>query len=146
MLSANKVLAADKMLAADKIGGIKSGNEIIEKLVKSKTGKLSKSQKLSKLRKSKSEKLAKSKKPSKYGNSPKFVAKKAGLSFLTSDTKTTFNYLWLAFTKALILHYFDSKCHIWIEIDISSHAIYDILSQLNFQTNSNKIIIKTNMG
>ena len=69
-----------------------------------------KSKKLSKSRKSKSEKtfksqnLAKSrKKLLKNGNLSNFSIIKVGLRFLTFNAKITFNLLWLAFTKALIL-------------------------------------------
>ena len=37
-------------------------------------------------------------------------------NFLTFNAKKVFNYLWLAFIKALILRHFDLKSHIWIEI------------------------------
>ena len=53
--------------------------------------------KLSKSEKLKGEKLAKSKKASKNKNSPNFGTKKTGSSFLTSNTRITFNYLWLVF-------------------------------------------------
>ena len=44
-----QVFVADKVLAANKVGGVKSGDKLIEKCEKLlKTGKLSKSQKLSK--------------------------------------------------------------------------------------------------
>ena len=69
-----------------------------------------KSRRLSKSGKSKSEKISKSqnlakseKKLSISGNSTNFDTTKTGSNFLTSDTKTTFNCLWLAFTKASIL-------------------------------------------
>ena len=78
--------------------------ENLSKSGQSKSEKLSKSQKLSKTRKlSKSQKSAKSeKKLSKNGNLFNFDAKENGPSFLTPNTRTAFNYLWLAFTKALI--------------------------------------------
>ena len=76
------------------------------------TKKSEKSKKLSKSKKSKSKKLAKSKKLLQSGNLPKFHAKKIGPRFLTSDAKTTFNCLRLAFTKALILWHFNQECHI----------------------------------
>ena len=65
---------------------------------------------MSKLKKSKSEKMSKSqnlaksgKKLSKNGNSSNFGTIKAGPKFLTPDTKTDFDRLWLAFIKAPIL-------------------------------------------
>ena len=90
-----QVLVVNKVLAVSEIDGIKN-NKSTQKFVESKTRKLSKSQK-----------LAKFKKLLKCGNSPNFSAKKSGLTFLTSSTRKTFNCLWLAFTKALILWYFD---------------------------------------
>ena len=82
------------MLANNKIGGIEGNDKLIEKY-----------RKLSKIRKlSKSQKSAKSeKKLSKSENLSSFNAKKNGLSFLTLNTRMIFKYLWLAFTKALIL-------------------------------------------
>ena len=47
--------------------------------------------------------LSQEKKLSKSGNLSKFDIKIAGLSFLISNARTTFNRLWLAFTKAPIL-------------------------------------------
>ena len=90
----SQVFVVNKMLAANEVGSIKSSDESIEKYRKlSKTGKLFKSQKLAKLRK----------KLSKNENLLNFNAKKNGPSFLTPDARMTFNYLWLTFTKALIL-------------------------------------------
>ena len=64
-------------------------------------------------KKLKGQKSAKSgKKLLKSGNLPKFDVKKAGSNFLTSDAMTAFNHLWLAFTKAPILEYFDPEYHI----------------------------------
>ena len=69
-----------------------------------------KSRKLFKLRKSKSKKTLRSqnlaklgKKLSKNNNSTNFNATEAGPKFLTSNARTVFNYLWLAFIEALIL-------------------------------------------
>ena len=62
------------------------------KEIAKKSKKLLKSQKLAKL----------GKKLSKSGNLLKSNTKKTGPSFLTSDARTVFNRLWLAFTKALI--------------------------------------------
>ena len=125
------------MLAANKTNGVKSSDELIEKCRKlSKTRKLPKFQKLAKSRK----KLLKS------GNLPNFNAKKNRPSFLILNTRTTFNYLWLAFIKALILQYFDLECHIWIETDVLGYAISGILSQLASETKPNKIVSKTNLS
>lgn len=79
--------------------------------------------------KSKGWKLAKSKNLSKSRNLPKFYAKKAEPSFLISNVRMAFNRLRLIFTEAPILWHFNPKCYIWIEIDTSSYAIGDILSQ-----------------
>ena len=45
MLVANKILTANEIFATNEIDGIKSGDKLIEKYVKSKTRKLSKSKK-----------------------------------------------------------------------------------------------------
>ena len=82
------------------VGG--SDKELIKKLGKSKGQILSKSQKSAKSGKN----------LSKSGNLPNFGAKKAGLSFLTPKARAAFNYLWLAFTEALIFQHFDPECHI----------------------------------
>ena len=107
------------MLAANEVDNIEDGNKSIKKYEKLlKIRKLSKSQKLAKSRK----KLLKS------GNLPNFNAKKNKPSFLTPNARTAFNYLQLAFTKALILWHFDPKCHIWIETDTSGYTIGGVLS------------------
>ena len=49
-------------------------------------------------------------------------------NFLVLDTKKAFNYLRLAFIKALILQYFDLESHIWIETNASNYAIDGVLS------------------
>ena len=95
-----QVLVANKVLVTNKIGGVKGGDELIKKCRKlSKIRKLSKAQKFFKSQKS--AKLRK--KLSKSGNLFNFDAKKNGQSFLTPNTRTTFNCLRLTFTKALIL-------------------------------------------
>ena len=73
----------------------------------------------------KSQKTLKSKKLSKSENLLKFNTKKVEPNILTPDAKEAFNFLWLAFTKASILWYFDLKCHIWIKIDVSSYALVE---------------------
>ena len=112
-----------------------------------------KSGKLFKSGKSKSEKMSKfwnlaklKKKLSKNGNLNNFDAIGAGPKFLTPDAKITFNRLWLAFTKLLILWHFNLKYHIWIETDALSYVIGGVLSQLIPRTNSNGIVIKTDLG
>ena len=121
-----------------------SGDNIkyAKKFKKSKDQKSAKSQKSSKLGKSKSEK---SKKLIKSGNSSNFEAIKARSIFLTFDTRIAFNYLLLAFIKALILCHFDPECHIWIEIDVSGYDICEVLNQLTFWTNPNKVATKVDL-
>ena len=110
---------ANEVLAANEIGGVKDDDELIEKYRKlSKTRKLSKSQKSAKSRKE----------LSKIGNLPNFNVKENGSNFITSDTGTAFNHLWLAFNQALILQHFDSECHIQIETDVSGYAICGMLN------------------
>ena len=65
---------------------------------------------------------------SKSGNSPNFGVTEFGQSFLTSKARSTFNRLWLAFSKAPILQHFYPECHIWIETDASGYAIGSMLS------------------
>ena len=48
----------------------------------------------------------------------------------TPKARLTFSQLRKAFTKALILQHFVSKCHIRIETDASGYAIDGVLSQL----------------
>ena len=106
-----------------------------------KSGK-SKSKKTSKSRNS-----AKSgKKLSKSGNSTNFDATEDEPKFLTPDTRTAFNHLWLVFTEALILRHFDLECHIWIETDASGYAIGGVLSQLTSGTNPNGVVTKVDLG
>ena len=139
----SQIFVTNEMLATNEIGDIESGNESIEKCEKlSKIGKLSKFQKLSK-----SQKLAKSrKKLSKSGNLPNFNTKENRPSFLTPDARMTFNYLRLAFIKALIFRHFDPKCHIWIETNASSYAIGGVLSQLASEIKPDGVVTKTDLS
>ena len=114
MFIANKVLVA-RVLTADKVGGAGRGSKL--KSVESKTGILSKSQKLAKL----------GKKSLKSGSLPNFHAKKNELSFLTPKTRATFNRLRLIFTKPSILWHFDPEYYIWIEIDALGYTISEML-------------------
>ena len=50
------------------------------------------------------------------------------MDYLTPEARLVFTKLKKAFTKALILQHFDLKCHIWIEIKMSSYAISRVLS------------------
>ena len=85
-----------------KLGKLKG--QKLSKTEKLKSEKLFKSGKLKSKKMFKSQNLAKSgKKLSKNENLPIFRVIKARLKFLTPNIKTTFNCLWLAFTKALIL-------------------------------------------
>ena len=105
-----------------------------------KSGK-SKGQKTSKSRKS----TKSGKNSSKSGNSPNFGATESGPSFLTSEARSAFNRLWLAFTKAPILRHFDPECHIWIETDALGYAIGGMLSQLASETCLDGVVTKTNL-
>ena len=67
-------------------------------------------------------------------------------SFLISNIKITFKCLQLAFIKASILQYFDLDYYIWIETNALGYVICSILSQLTFETNSNRVVIKTNFN
>ena len=116
------------------------GDNDKKKLVK-KPGKL-KDQKLSK-----SQKLAKSrKKLSKNGNLLIFDTRKARSTFLTSNTKTAFNYLRLAFIKASILWYFDPKCYFCCKTNILGYVISIVLKQLASKTKPNEVVTKTNLS
>ena len=50
--------------------------------------------------------------------------------FLTPKARLAFTELRQAFVKASILYYFNPKCYIRIEIDVSGYAIGGVLSQL----------------
>ena len=86
------------------------------------------------------------KKLSKSGNLTNFDTTEAGSKFLTPNARTTFNHLWLAFTKAPIFQYFDPESPIWIETDISGYTIDKVLSQLTSKTNPNRVVTKTNLS
>ena len=64
------------------------------------------------------------------GNTKKGVKAARDPDYLTPAAKKAFNHLWHAFTLAPILKHFDSKQHIWIEINMSAYAIDEVLSQL----------------
>ena len=89
----------------------------------------------------KSKKLAKSKKSWKNKNLLKLAVKKIKLDFVIFGTKMAFNCLWLAFTKALILWYFNPKYYILIKTNISNYIIKNKLNQLTYKTNLNKVVI-----
>ena len=57
-------------------------------------------------------------------------------NFITANTKKAFNYLRLAFIKALIFQYFELESYIRIKINISSYVIGKVLSQLNYNLNT----------
>ena len=114
---------------------------------------MSKSRKLSKSEKSKSEQTSKSwnlaksgKKLSKSGNLTHFNATEIGPKFLTPNARTAFNRLWLAFTEAPILWYFDPEYHIQIETDALDYAIGRMLSQLSSGTNPDGVVTKADLG
>lgn len=56
--------------------------------------------------------------------------KKSEMGFFTSKAKLVFTKLRQVFNTASILHYFDLKCHIWIEINVPGSCISGILGQL----------------
>ena len=55
---------------------------------------------------------------------------KSTIAFLTSTTKKTFDTLKIVFMKKLLLHHFDFKCKLRVEIDASIKTIDDVLCQL----------------
>ena len=69
-------------------------------------------------------------------------------NFLTPNAKKVFNYLRLAFIKALILRHFDLESHIRIEIDGSGYAIGRVLNQLNLNsdTSPNDLNLKSDFS
>lgn len=79
----------------------------------------------------KSKKLGKSKNPELV----KALDNAFGTDFLIFKAKTAFLHLQTSFTEILILHYFDSKSHIWIETDTLRYAISEILNQLTSDQN-----------
>ena len=70
----------------------------------------------------KGRKTSKSKKSSK--------SKTVGSDFLTPGAKLAFTELRQSFLKALILHHFDPRHYIQIEMDVSGYAISGVFSQL----------------
>ena len=48
--------------------------------------------------------------------------------FLIFNAKKAFNHLKQAFIKASIVQHFNSKCHIWIEINVLGYAISKVLN------------------
>lgn len=83
-------------------------------------------------------KLAKTKKPdlAKFQKSKLIEVKKLDFAtaqisrtdFLILKAKKTFIHLGKAFTKVLILPYFNPKCHICIKIDSSGYTISGVLN------------------
>ena len=116
------------------VGG--GGVEIAKKSKKLKGQKTSKSRKLSKSRKN----------LSKSENLPNFSATESGPSFLTLKTRSAFNCLWLAFTKAPIVWHFDLKYHIPIKTDALGYAINGVLSQLASNTSPDEVVTIANMN
>lgn len=65
------------------------------------------------------------------------------IDFSTFKAKKAFIYLWKAFSKILIITYFDLECHIIIEIDALGHTFREVLSQITLdQYSSNHITYK----
>lgn len=58
------------------------------------------------------------------------VKPSSGPNFLASIARLTFTKLGQVFIKILILHHFDLKYFIWVEIDILGYTIDIILNQL----------------
>ena len=153
VLAANKVLGA-KVLAVNQAGDVGGSSDefnneskrVEPKTRRSENQKSANSLKSSKSRNLKSKKSAKFKKPSKIGNASNFNAKKAGQSFLTPKARSTFNRLWLAFTKASILHHFDPEYHIWIKTNALGYTIDDMLSQLASEIKLDRVVTKTDLG
>ena len=56
--------------------------------------------------------------------------KMVGSDFLTPGAKLAFTELRQSFLKALILHHFDPRHYIQIEMDVSGYAISGVFSQL----------------
>ena len=83
---------------------------------------------------------------SKSRNPTNFNAAEVGPKFLTLDAKIAFNCLWLAFTKAPILWYFNSECHIWIKTNSLGYVIDGVLSQLSSKTNPDRVVTKTDLS
>ena len=77
---------------------------------------------------------------------PKSRTEKAGTGFFTPKVRPAFTQLRQVFVKAPILHHFDLKSHIWIEINAPGYAIGGVLSQLSSRTRSDGVITKTNLG
>ena len=71
--------------------------------------------------------------------------KSGHLSFLTSKAKEAFNHLRQAFIKVPILQYFDPKCHIQIETDISGYIMGAFLSQLTPNRMTSDETIRSNV-
>ena len=112
-----------------------------------KLGKLFKSRKSKSEKMSKSWNLAKSRKnSSKSGNSTNLNTTEDGPKVLSPNAKTTFNCLWLAFTKVPIFWHFNPEYHIWIKTDALGYAIGGVLSQLTSRTSPNKVVIKSHLG
>lgn len=60
----------------------------------------------------------------------KQLLKAFGMDFFTFEAQIAFCQLQKAFTKALILHHSNPKCHIRIEIDDSDYIIGRVFNQL----------------
>ena len=125
----------------DKFGG--DNVEPAKKSAKLKGQKSAKSRKSSKSGKFKGKKP---KKPSKSWNSPNFGAMESRPNFLIPKARSAFNRLWLAFTKAPILQYFDLECHIWIKTNVLGYVISGVLSQLASGTSLNEVVTKTDLS
>ena len=83
---------------------------------------------------------------SKNHDFPKSKTEKAGTGFFTPKARLAFTQLRQAFVEAPILHHFDLKSYIRIEIDISGYVIGGILSQLSSKTRSDKVVTKVDLS
>ena len=73
-------------------------------------------------------------KTSKFKNLFKKLSKSKktmGSDFISPKVKLAFTELRQTFFKAPILHHFDPRRHIWIEINASGYTISGVLSQLS---------------
>lgn len=65
--------------------------------------------------------------------------------FFISEASLAFTLLKKVFTQALILYYFDPKCHIWIKTDALGYVIGRVLTQLTPKTGlAGQMIYKSN--
>ena len=71
-----------------------------------------------------------------FFNKSKSFVKNSNRGFFIFRARLAFAKLWEAFIKALILYYFDPKCHTYIKTNVSGYAINGILHQLILDNSS----------